>query len=317
MSSRPSTRKTTAGTASAGPSTSQPPSEIEPVEEEILEEEEEDEEPTAEVPTPEQWKRFYEDSRKQARLIKQLQTQIATGRDLGGADRLKVVSTSTFTAEEREERALKLLEKYPPFLMLVPFWPLPFREFIPNRDGAAQPITIEPQLENNRTYRRLSAEKKEAQRAEFVALVDVFVWIFTYVGALRADLEGAVGEEEFKARFAKYFNGLQDAIELAAQRISYIQIKTHEEEYGPGFSQVVASNQLKDKIAQQIASPIISDLFEVFAKYQQEKVVILAAKQAAQDKTAKPTTAQQTAGEKSHAKRSGRKRPEERPAPQA
>lgn len=308
-----STRRTPTATDAVEtlPSSDLPPlSEIEPAAAEHQTVDRAGEGPTAAAPTQQQ----VDELTAEVRLLR---TKVAA-QEVVILDLKRLPAPSSLAREELEDRARALLDTYPDLLELVGSWPASHREYFPTRTGAAKPTTIELALERDRTYRRLLAEKKDGQRAEFTALTDVYVWVYTFANALDSAAKESMCREDYDARFAKLFNGLHDAISLAAKRLSVIQVKTHPEDFDESFAQVLTSNLSQSKISQQLACPEVAELHQQYIKIRRDKTIVLAAKQSAQAKiTLKPASSQQTAGEKSNAKRPNRKKPEERTAPQA
>jgi len=102
---------------------------------------------------------------------------------------------------------------------------------------------------------------------------------------------------------------------LAARRLAYIQVKTHTDEFDAAFQQVLENDLNQAKISGQLFCPDVSATNDHYIKLRGDKTISFAAKHSAQSKIKAPTP--HTAGEKPLQKRAGRKKPEERPAPQA
>lgn len=304
------TRSSPAATAAAEPQ--QPSSSRQPLREsEIVaadsEGRAEEGSPDLATPTPQDWLRAIA---KINSLEKELRgTQEAL---IGEKKALGPVDTTA-----REAELLKLLEKYPPLIALVDHWPEVFRDQFPQRQGAVKPVTIELSLEQHRTYRKLTEDKKEGQRADFAAIADIYVWTSAYTKALDELLQDLLPDEDYNNEVVKYFNGLYDAIEMAAKRISFIQIKAHPEEFDEGFQHAVALSLNQAKVHQQLPSIELAYSHLDYTKHVIDKSFLHSAKKVAQSAFNKSAAPHQAAGEKSNKKRAARKRPEERPAPQA
>lgn len=326
-------KKTTAATAAAGPSRSEPePSnpEIEEEEEEIEEEEDNDDErpePSEDQALP-QWAKAIT---KRLTYVEKKNEELATANDLLRREneiqrreidllRKETAGASTSATEQENERA-KLLENYPDLAQLKPYWPAKFKKLFPLDPGAGKPSSLELLMETeDRTYMRLKDEKKDAQRNEYSAALTCHTWQTTYCNALKAFVDHlGIEDEQDTATLRKLFNGMRDALELGALRISYLQIRAFPEEYEDSFQEVFTSTINQRKLSDQLVSREAAQLHDQYVKLRRDKTLAVAAKQGSQAKANnnRASTSNQTAGAKPSARRADRKKPEERPAPQA
>lgn len=222
------------------------------------------------------------------------------------------------TREEKEAADAKLLESYPVLAELKEFWPESHSHVFPTRSNIpAKPFSLELFMEQaDKTWKQLYADKKDGQRADYTALTEVFVWAYTFTEAINHQIKEDYTPESYAERYARFFNGVYDALALAADRLGFIQVKTLNE-FEDAFRQVLEANVNHNKISNHIFSPNVAALHGQFVKLSTDKAIAVAAKRSAQFKIGKAPNAQQPAGEKPNPKRAARKKPEERPAPQA
>jgi hypothetical protein len=173
----------------------------------------------------------------------------------------------------------------------------------------------------DRTYTKLDAENKFAQKTEFAGFLNVYAWGTAYADAICDKLIRLISEDDYNEHFEKHFNGLYSALEMASERISFYQVKTFPDEFDETFQQVLAINLNKSKIQDQLINPTVAQLHRVYTKILQDKTLTAAVKSSLIAKlksgTDKPSASGQGSWSKSDKKKPARKKPEERPAPSA
>ena len=243
------------------------------------------------------------------------------------ADQAEVIDTlktaggySRATAEEKRAAEITLLQKYPCYDDLREYWPKSHLHLLPAKlDAAAKPSSLEMGMEqNDRTYQRLAVEKKDGQKADYVALTEIYTYGKAYTSCIDALVREDAEEDVYEERYARFFAGLHDVFGMVAKRFDRVTVKTHPEDFDDTFLQVLESDLNQDKVSSQLVSPHIASVYDNFVKLRTDKALVFAAKQSAQSKTGKGFVPR-PAGEKPLQKRTGpaRKKPEERPAPQA
>jgi hypothetical protein len=317
-------KKNSAATAAAGPASTRAPSPTaDPADREVADREDDGEEQAQEdIQIDEELSD--DSSESKDREIANLRAQLERTQ---AALRLhkEIENLASAPPARRAAIAKKLLERYPSLRELEPYWPIALKKLLPPREGAAKPTSLELLMEGggDRTYTKLHHDKKDSQKRDYAALLSLYTWIKTYADAIFAELadEYRTAPDRLEARFGKLFNGLNDALEMGAERISFIQVKTFPEDFDEAFQHVVQVSINRDRVQDQLTSTKIASLHDVFSDSLQDKVITHSIKQALSSRlkfsSDKPSSSTAPTGSKSDKKRPARKKPEERPAPQA
>lgn len=258
-------------------------------------------------------RRYKEDKKKDKRKIKDLEEE---------TERLRA-QVALQKEPLQEETKEQLLEKFPTYAELEKHWRDENKRLCPRKSGAAKPHSLELLMEGggDRTYTKLHSEGKTAQKGEYATLYNVYLWAILYADAISDKAITLLKDRDYEDHFEKLFNGLYAALEMASDRLSYIQVKTFPEEFDETFQQVVSLSINKTKTQDQLISTNIAALHQQYTKILQDKTLTAAVKSSLNTKlklnSDKPSASGQGSGSKSDKKKPARRRPEERPAPPA